>query len=81
MAERMNAKPMATAMADEMLDTTDTALGLRFCSADVPAPKHAVYVPMATIVPTKNVPKNAMACNLGSANAGNSNNNASGCKP
>lgn len=77
----MNATPMATATAEEIPETSDTAFGLCFCSADVPAPRHAVYVPIATTVPTKNVPKNATACKRGSANAGNNRSNASGCNP
>ena len=62
---------MATATPDEITLTALTARGLLFCSAAVPAPKHAVYVPIATTVPMKKVPRNAMACNRGSANAGN----------
>mmetsp|Transcript_8497 Transcript_8497/g.35501 ORF Transcript_8497/g.35501 Transcript_8497/m.35501 type:complete len:253 (+) Transcript_8497:151-909(+) len=77
----MNATPIATATALEMPETNDTALGLCFCSADVPAPKQAVYVPIATTVPTKNVPRNATACKRGSANAGSNRSNASGCNP
>ena len=42
---------MATATPDDITLTALTALGLLFCSAAVPAPRQAVYVPIATTVP------------------------------
>ena len=69
---------MATATPDDITLTALTALGLLFCSAAVPAPRHAVYVHIATTVPTKKVPRNAMACSLGNAKAGRSRSNESG---
>ena len=77
----MSANPIATATKLLIELTKLTAFGLCFCSALVPAPRHAVYVPIATMVPTKNVPRNAIACSRGNANAGSNNSNASGCKP
>lgn len=40
-----------------------------------------VYVPMAMMVPMKNVARKEIASTRGSASAGKSKNNESGCKP